>query len=180
MAACTWKKRRDQRTVNITIASISEMRKKCHLLPTDCMFRFDVSWVFKVKNKCSLPVWIVEENLLQDGEGGQLHQGPVKGGQLGATGVSSPAHQVVNSHRHGPGDYHVVEYDTLQGLAQLSWIHLEDKWRGQKRYQKYSNYQASLSTDKCNLHGMTLRSFERHFQTEWGERKTLKTESFSL
>lgn len=127
------------------------------------MFHFDVSWVFKVKNKCSLPVWIVEENLLQDGEGGQLHQGPVKGGQLWATRVSSPAHQVVNNHRHGPGDYHMVEEDTLQGLAQLSWIHLEDKWRGQKRYQNYSNYQASLSTDKCNLHGMTLRSFERHF-----------------
>lgn len=146
---------------------------------TDCMFHFDVSWVFKVKNKCSLPVWIVEENLLQDGEGGQLHQGPVKGGQLGATGVSSPAHQVVNNHSHGPGDYHVVEEDTLQGLAQLSWIHLEDKWRGQKRYQNYSNYQASLSTDKCNLHGMTLRSFERHFLFH-KERKTLKTESFSL
>lgn len=73
----------------------------------------------------SLPVGIVKHNFLQDGEGSQLRQGPVEGGQLRATGVSSPGHKVVHRHHHGPRDEHVVEEDRLHCMAQLSGIHLD-------------------------------------------------------
>lgn len=67
---------------------------------------------------------VVEDELLQDGEGGQLHQGPVEGGQLGATGVAPQGHQLVGPHHHGPRDAQVVEEDGLQGVDELLFIHL--------------------------------------------------------
>lgn len=50
----------------------------------------------------TLPVRIVKHYFLHDGAGCELRQAPVEGRQLGATGVSSPAHQVVRRHHHGP------------------------------------------------------------------------------
>lgn len=76
-----------------------------------------------------LPVGVVEHDLLDDGEGGQLDQGPVEGGQLGATGVAPPRHQVVTNHHHRPGDEDLVEGDGLQGLTELHWVHLGAAWR---------------------------------------------------
>lgn len=77
------------------------------------------------QNKSPLPVRVVKQNFLNDGEDAELHQTPVEGGELRPTGVSSPGHQVVNPHRHGPRDEHVVEDDGLQGLTQLHRIHLQ-------------------------------------------------------
>lgn len=74
-----------------------------------------------------LPVCVVKQNFLYDGEDGQLSQGPVEGGQLGAKHVSSPGHQVVNRHHHGPRDKHLVEQDAPQRLTKLHRIHLQDK-----------------------------------------------------
>lgn len=51
----------------------------------------------------------------------------MEGGQLGATGVPSHAHQVVSRHHHGPRDDHLVEDDRLERIAELRWIHLEDE-----------------------------------------------------
>lgn len=73
------------------------------------------------------PVGIVKHNFLHEGEDSQLGQGPVEGGQLGATGVPSHAHQVVSRHHHGPRDEQMVEDDNLQRMAKLNWIHLVDE-----------------------------------------------------
>lgn len=70
---------------------------------------------------------IVKHKFLQEGEEGQLCEGPVEGGQLGATGVSTHGHQGSSHHHHGPRDEHIVEEDGLQHMAKPIWIHLEDQ-----------------------------------------------------
>lgn len=70
---------------------------------------------------------VVKQNLLQDGEEGQLRKAPVEGGQLRATGVSHPTHQAIDDHHHGSGDEHLVEEDCLHRLPQLYRIDLEEE-----------------------------------------------------
>lgn len=69
---------------------------------------------------------VVKQNFLYDGEDGQLSQGPVEGGQLGAEWVPCPGHEVVNSHHHGPRNEHLVEEDAPQRLTKLRRVHLQD------------------------------------------------------
>lgn len=69
------------------------------------------------------PVRIVENDFLRDGEESQLHQGPVEGGQLRATGLPFPGHQVESHHHHGPRDEHVVEDDSLHRMDKLYSVH---------------------------------------------------------
>lgn len=77
-----------------------------------------------VSGRRFLPVRVVKENFLQDGEDGELGEGPVEGGQLGSAGVSSPAGQVVGGHHGGCRNEHLVEQHRLQSAAQLLRVHL--------------------------------------------------------
>lgn len=86
----------------------------------------------------SLPVRIVKQKFLQDGEDSQLCQGPVEGGQLRATWVRSPGRQVVSRHYHGPRDAYPVEEDSLHCIAQLNGIHLDGGRFEQQRDEKMS------------------------------------------
>lgn len=63
----------------------------------------------------------------------------MEGGKLWATGVPSPAHQVVNSHHHWPRDEELVEDDVLQRVVQLLWIHL-DNTAGASQHFTHTSY----------------------------------------
>lgn len=109
----------------------------------------------------SLPVRIVKHKFLHDGKDSQLRQGPVEGGQLRATGLSFPAHQVVSYHHHGPGDTYPVEDDTLQCMAQLNRIHLDGGrfWKT----KKMSN--VDIITEICKQHFCGNTYFTWQFKT---------------
>lgn len=93
----------------------------------------------KTLHQRSAPVRVVKHDLLHQGEESQLRQGPVEGRQLRATGISSQAHEVVNSHHDGARDEQLVDGDASQRLTELHRVHLEGaaSQRGRQSTQKH-------------------------------------------
>lgn len=112
-------------------------------------------------------MWIVKHNFLHDGTDSQLHQGPVEGGQLRATGGPSQAYQVVNSHHHGPRDEHLVEDDGLHCMAKLNWIHLDDE--AGVREHMYNLYTVTLQLLADTFHLESYKPINnRPTEVNWG------------
>jgi hypothetical protein len=72
---------------------------------------------------------VVEQDFLQKGEKGHLHQEPVEGRQLSGARVSPPLQEGIIDDQHGDRDEVLVEENCEDSLTQLHRVYLPEDRR---------------------------------------------------